>query len=45
MKKKRLKHIKKEKHKYIVTIANKYKNKIPIKLYNAMLDYKIEITD
>lgn len=29
----------------IQEIAMLYKNRIPIKLYNAMLDYKVEITD
>jgi hypothetical protein len=33
------------KEKYIKFIANKYKNRIPEKLYNAMYTYQVEITD
>lgn len=36
---------KKEKEKYIKEVAELYKDKIPLKLYNAMYDYKVEITD
>ena len=34
-----------EKEIYIKTIANKYKTKIPNKLYEAMCDYEVEISD
>lgn len=33
------------KEKYIKQIAQEYKNKIPEKLYNAMINWKVEITD
>lgn len=33
------------KEKYIKQIANEYKNYIPVKLYNALLNYQVEITD
>lgn len=33
------------KEKYIKQIANEYKDYIPIKLYNALLNYQVEITD
>ena len=33
------------KEKYIKEIADEYKDKIPVKLYNAMYKYKVEITD
>lgn len=36
---------KKNKEKRIKEIADEYKNKIPIKLYDALYDYKVEITD
>lgn len=36
---------KKEKESYIKQVANEYKDKIPTKLYNAMYNYKVEITD
>lgn len=36
---------KKHKEDYIQEVANKYKGLIPIKLYNAMVNYKVEITD
>ena len=36
---------KKEKEKQIKELAKKYKNQIPNKLYNAMVHWKIEITD
>jgi len=36
---------KKEKEKYIGEVANIYKNKIPRKLYDALMNYKVEITD
>lgn len=34
-----------EKERYIKEVADSYKDKIPLKLYNALYDYKIEITD
>ena len=34
-----------EKEKYIKEIANIYRDKIPEKLYDALLNYKVEITD
>ena len=34
-----------EKEKYIKQIADEYKNRIPKKLYKAMYNYKVEITD
>lgn len=34
-----------EKEKYIKLVADKYKDSIPTKLYDAMYKYKIEITD
>ena len=36
---------KKAKELYIKQIANEYKDKIPKKLYNAMYNYEVEITD
>jgi hypothetical protein len=33
------------KEKYIKEVANEYKNNIPNKLYNAMINYIVEITD
>lgn len=33
------------KEKYIKKVADKYKNIIPRKLYNAMYQYKVEVTD
>lgn len=33
------------KESYIKQVADEYKNKIPIELYNALYEYKIEITD
>ena len=33
------------KEKYIKQVADKYKTKIPQKLYNALYNYKVEITD
>lgn len=36
---------KEEKENYIKQIANEYKDKIPKKLYNALYNYKIKITD
>ncbi|MBY6838715.1 hypothetical protein [Clostridium botulinum] len=33
------------KEKYIKQVANEYKDKIPQKLYDAMYNYKVEITD
>ena len=36
---------KKTKEEYIKQIANEYKVKIPIKLYESMMKYKVEITD
>lgn len=36
---------KKEKQKSIKEFANYYKNSIPQKIYNAMINYKVEITD
>jgi hypothetical protein len=33
------------KEKFIKQIADDYKNKIPAKVYNALLNYKVEITD
>lgn len=33
------------KESYIKSIANKFKNEIPQKLYKAMINYKVEITD
>lgn len=36
---------KKFKEQYIKEVADKYKNKIPQKLYEAMYKYKVEITD
>lgn len=33
------------KEKYIRSIANEYRNKIPEKLYEAMINYKVDITD
>lgn len=36
---------KKEREKYIKEVAELYKDRIPLKLYNAMCDYKVEITD
>ena len=33
------------KEKYIKQIANEYKDYIPIELYNALLNYQVEITD
>jgi uncharacterized UPF0160 family protein len=33
------------KEKYIKEIADKYKEKIPSKLYEAMYRYEVEITD
>lgn len=33
------------KEKHIKEVANYYKDKIPTKLYNAMYDYEVEITD
>lgn len=33
------------KESYIKQVANKYKNKIPDKIYNVMINYKVEITD
>lgn len=36
---------KKEKEKYIQSIADEYKAKIPRKLYDAMYKYEVEITD
>lgn len=33
------------KERYIKQIAEQYKDKIPNKLYNALLNYKVEITD
>ena len=34
-----------EKEKYIKSVAEEYKNKIPEKLYNAMYRYEVKITD
>ena len=36
---------KKEKEKHIKEVANNYKDIIPKKVYNALMDYKVEITD
>lgn len=36
---------KQAKENYIKQIAEEYKNKIPLRLYNAMCNYKVEITD
>lgn len=36
---------KKEKEKHIKNIADIYKEKIPVKLYNALYNYKVDITD
>lgn len=36
---------KKAKEEYIKEVANEYKDKIPQKLYEAMYNYKVEITD
>lgn len=36
---------KKAKEEYIKEVANEYKDKIPQKLYKAMYNYKVEITD
>lgn len=36
---------KKYKEKHIKEVAEEYKNKIPNKLYKAMINYKVEITD
>ena len=36
---------KEEKEKYIKKIADEYKNKIPLKLYDALYKYEVEITD
>lgn len=36
---------KKYKEKYIKDVAKEYKNKIPNKLYEAMMNYEVEITD
>lgn len=33
------------KEKYIKDVAEEYKDQIPTKLYNAMIQYKIEIDD
>ena len=33
------------KEKYIKQVANEYKDYIPIELYNALLNYQVEITD
>jgi len=33
------------KEKIIKKVANKYKDKIPLKLYNALINYQVEITD
>ena len=33
------------KENYIKQVADEYKDKIPEKLYEAMINYKIEITD
>lgn len=36
---------KREKEKYIKQVAEEYKEKIPLKVYQAMYNYEIEITD
>ena len=33
------------KENYIKEVAEEYKNKIPVKLYEALIDYEVEITD
>ena len=33
------------KENYIKEVAEEYKNKIPVKLYEALINYKVEITD
>jgi hypothetical protein len=33
------------KEKVIKEVALEYKNKIPLKLYNSLLNYQVEITD
>lgn len=38
-------HIKHTKEKHIKKIANKFKNNIPKKLYDALYNYEVEITD
>ena len=35
----------KHKESAIVSMADRYKNKIPNKLYKAMIDFKIELSD
>ena len=34
-----------EKEKYIKIVADRYKNEIPLKLYNAMYNYEVEMED
>jgi len=36
---------KKTKENYIKTVADNYKDKIPVKLYDIMYEYEVEITD
>lgn len=40
-----LKFIKKAKEDYLKELANKYKENISEAVYNALMNYKVEITD